>query len=122
MGLSDESMLEKIVDIIDETLAYDYDGSVSGFDDAADAIIAALPSMVKPLVWKHSYDGDHINDTYAKYVITKHYSGASLWILAKGFCGGVSDIGYYPSAAMAQAAADTDHVADVMAAFTGETQ
>ena len=36
------SMRDKIRYIIDENVAYDYDGSVSGFDDAADAILAAF--------------------------------------------------------------------------------
>jgi hypothetical protein len=115
-------MLEKIVDIIDETLAYDYDGSVSGFDDAADAIIAALPSMVKPLVWVHSYYGEFIHDTKHKYEIHSNASDWRIWQLTKVDTGGWYYIGHYPSAAIAQAAADTDHVADVMAAFTGETQ
>jgi hypothetical protein len=118
MGLSNESIREKIADV----LGGEYECTLDQMYDIADAIVAALPSMVNPLVWVHSYDGDNIHDTKCKYVVDVNDSGGRLWVLAKGFRGGVSDIGYYPSAAIAQAAADTDHVADVMEALTGETQ
>lgn len=36
------SMRDQVKDIIDENLSYDYDGSVSGFEDAADAILAVF--------------------------------------------------------------------------------
>ena len=118
MGLSDESMRDKIEDIIED--------NQSGRDNyisarvLADDIIEALPSMVKPLVWVHSYYGEHMHDTKCKYVINKVDSRGILWRLNKGLAAGGSYIDYYPSAAIAKAAADTDHVADVVAAFTGE--
>jgi hypothetical protein len=113
MGQSDESMREKIVAIIART------GRVM---ETTDAIIEELPSMVKPLVWVHSYYGEHMHDTKCKYVINKVDSRGILWRLNKGVTAGGSYIDYYPSAAIAKAAADTYNVADVMAAFTGETQ
>jgi hypothetical protein len=88
---------------------------------AAAAGLRVLPSMVKPLVWVHSYEGSNIHDTKCKYEIERHDSGGRLWRLTKGVTGGGAYIGHYPSAAIAQAAADTYNVADVMAALTGET-
>jgi hypothetical protein len=120
MGLSDESMRDKIEDIIED--------NQSGRDNyisarvLADDIIEALPSMVKPLVWVHSYYGEHMHDTKCKYEIKRHDSGGRLWRLTKGVTGGGAYIGHYPSAAIAQAAADKYRADDVMAAFTGETQ
>jgi hypothetical protein len=111
-------MHDKIADIILDHS--EYWGVCSS--DAADDIIAALPSMVKPLVWKHSNEGSNIHDTKCKYEIQRHCSGGRFWQLTKGVTGGGAYIGHYPSAAIAKAAADTYNVADVMAAFTGETQ
>jgi hypothetical protein len=115
MGQFHMKMREKI-----EVIIWDHFDEGEAVMDAADAIIAALPSMVKPLVWVHSYDGDHIHDTKCKYEIQRHDSGGRLWRLTKGVTGGGAYIGHYPSAAIAQAAADTYNVADVMAALTGE--
>jgi hypothetical protein len=122
MGQSDESMRDQIAEIIDETLARYYYGSRSGITEAADAIIEALPSMIKPLVWVHSYYGEFIHDTKHKYEIHSNNSGGRIWQLTKVDTGGWYYIGHYPSAAIAQAAADRDNVADVMEALTGETQ
>jgi hypothetical protein len=119
MGQSDENMRDKIGRILDQSYGPFRDGVTKRM---ADSIIAALPTMVKPLVWVHSYKGDHIHDTKCKYEIERHDSGGRLWRLTKGVTGGGAYIGHYPSAAIAQAAADTDHVADVMEALTGETQ
>jgi hypothetical protein len=117
MGISDESMRDSIADVLGGVYEYTLDQMY----DIADDIIAALPTMVKPLVWVHSYEGCHIEDTKCKYEITRHVSGGRLWRLTKGVTSVGAFIGHYPSAAIAQAAADTDHVADVMKAFTGET-
>jgi hypothetical protein len=119
MGLSDESMRDQIEDIIED--------NQSGRDNylsvrvVADAIVAGLPSMIKPLVWVHSYYGEFIHDTKHKYEIHSNNSGGRIWQLTKGVTGGGAYIGHYPSAAIAQAAADRDNVADVMEALTGET-
>jgi hypothetical protein len=119
MGLSDESMRDKIAEYI-YTHVFSM-GEVTGIEEAADAIIEALPSMVKPLVWVHSYYGEFIHDTKHKYEIHSNASGGRIWQLTKVDTGGWYYIGHYPSAAIAQAAADTYHVADVMEALTGET-
>jgi hypothetical protein len=113
MGLSDESMREKIAAVIART------GRVM---ETTDAIIEALPTMVKPLVWVHSYYGEFIHDTKHKYEIHSNNSGGRIWQLTRVDTGGWYYIGHYPSAAIAQAAADTYNVADVMEALTGETQ
>jgi hypothetical protein len=46
---------DKIAEIIDETLQED-SGHIFGFDEAADAILAALPDMIAPLFWVQSND------------------------------------------------------------------
>jgi hypothetical protein len=118
MGQSDESMRDSIADVLGGVYEYTLDQMY----DIADDIIAALPSMVKPLVWVHSYYGEFIHDTKHKYEIRRNDSGGRIWQLTKVDTGGWYYIGHYPSAAIAKAAADTYNVADVMAAFTGETQ
>jgi hypothetical protein len=117
MGQSDESMRDSIADV----LGGGYECTLDQMYDIADDIIEALPSMVKPLVWVHCNEGSNIHDTKCKYEIERHDSGGRLWRLTKGVTGGGAYIGHYPSATIAQAAADTYNVADIMAAFTGET-
>jgi hypothetical protein len=118
MGLSDESMRDSIADV----LGGGYECTLDQMYDIADAIIEALPSMIKPLVWVHSYYGEFIHDTKHKYEIHSNNSGGRIWQLTRVDTGGWYYIGHYPSAAIAQAAADTYNVADVMEALTGETQ
>jgi hypothetical protein len=120
MGLSDESMRDKIAGII-EGIKCKITGYIPPYF-TADAIIEALPSMIKPLVWVHSYYGEFIHDTKHKYEIHSNNSGGRIWQLTRVDTGGWYYIGHYPSAAIAQAAADTYNVADVMEALTGETQ
>jgi hypothetical protein len=106
----------------DDYWNYTCRASQETWKQAAAAGLRVLPTMVKPLVWVHSYYGEHMHDTKRKYVINKVDSRGILWRLNKGVTAGGSYIDYYPSAAIAKAAADTYNVADVMAAFTGETQ
>jgi hypothetical protein len=106
------TMRDKIADIIDETLAYDYDGSVSGITDAADAILGALPDMIAPLVWMRN--GSHWAGGYG-YVVRKLGSQYTLTIR--------NEHGrQFETIEEAQEHADTHHRAAGMAIFTGETQ
>jgi hypothetical protein len=84
----------------------------------ADAILAALPDMIAPLVWVRSDVGGW-NDDYhtlpTKYKI--RLADENGWKLS--FDGGFR---YCRNADEAKAAANTHHRAAIMAAFTGETQ
>jgi hypothetical protein len=125
------TMRDKIADIIDETLAYDYDGSVSGITDAADAILAALPDMIAPLVWEKAIiesTGSGSREDFGGWTMV---AKTPLKVITIDFheqwerkgvrypyysntCGGFQD------EAEAIKATNTHHRAAIMAAFTGE--
>tara|TARA_R110000744_G_scaffold127158_1_gene233873 strand:- start:80 stop:409 length:330 start_codon:yes stop_codon:yes gene_type:complete len=100
-------MRDKIAEIVTES----HKGVSLGFPNdlwAADAIMAALPSMVKPLVWGYAEGADH------------RYSGDYALILFKnGYlvdykdCAIVCDL----SEEQAKAAANAHHRAAIIAAF-----
>jgi hypothetical protein len=108
-------MRDQIADIINEELIYDDDGSVSCFMDSADAILAALPDMIAPLVWEEGI---------AVCPVTKNRYSAS-WYDAGDDCTALLIDGTYHCGDMSmtelKAAANTHHRATIMAAFTGET-
>jgi hypothetical protein len=87
-------------------------------EEIADAILAAMPSMIAPLVWeKHSSNAT---------VQPKHfYSGMySLIYMSGGYLVDFNDLslGHGYSLGQAKSLADSHHRAAGMAAFTGETQ
>jgi hypothetical protein len=67
---------DKIAEIISETLQED-SGHIFGIDEAADAILAALPDMIAPLVWDGFRSGP--------YKIYVYDQGADLWFCTKAF-------------------------------------
>jgi hypothetical protein len=69
---------DKIVDIIDELVTVSGSGHTFGVYGAADAILAALPDMIAPLVWEGFKSGP--------YKIQVYDRGADLW-----FCGKAID-------------------------------
>jgi hypothetical protein len=105
------SMRDKISDAIPPF----YDDRLSP-DDIADAILAALPDMIAPLVWVNGF---------ATCPVTKDRYSAD-WYDAGDSCtalliNGTFDCGEMPMEDL-KAHAETHHNAAIMAAFTGETQ
>jgi hypothetical protein len=119
------SMREQIKDIIDESVAYDYDGSVSGFEDAADAILAALPDMIAPLVWEEPCQQNnrcHIARTrFGDYYVDVCGGRHQAWMESHTKPYEVEIGDFVGDLYAAEAAANTHHRATIMAAFTGET-
>jgi len=105
-------MRDKIAEII-HGIMY---GSVKQDLAAADAIIAALPDMIAPLVWTESiYYKNEISGKYtAQYEHNDNYS--SFWT------DGDNDfiISSHRTMAAAKDAANAHHRAAIMAAFKGE--
>jgi hypothetical protein len=88
----------------------------------ADAILAALPDMIAPLVWKAG-DGVTADE---EYFTANAVTGGEYWTI-EGELGCSFDMGSFyevdfSSHTEAKAAANTHHRAAIMAAFTGETQ
>jgi hypothetical protein len=102
---------DNISQIIDEMVRYD--GFMGAWDaqEAADAIMVALPSMVAPLVWQRS--GSHWDSRYG-HVIQKHKERYLLICpnIALRYCDELSE---------AKIAANTHHCAHIMAAFETPT-
>ena len=110
------SMRDKIVEIIELEVLSTKNSDGWGCQNAADAILAALPSMIAPMVWKY-------NSAYSAlgmYKIEKYKNLCFYWGLSE------DDLWTYGTEAdtleAAQTAANTHHRAAIMAAFTGETQ
>jgi hypothetical protein len=89
-------------------------------DVMAEAILAALPDMIAPLVWGAKpnvngiYKTDYLHGMY--YTMKIAHAGRVYWRVNTEFSwNGVS------SEPDAQAAANTHHRAAIMAALTGET-
>jgi hypothetical protein len=101
------STRDKIEDIIEEFVSGVYDDAV-GQREAADAILAALPDMIAPLVWS----GKDYFWRSGKYTMT-YYSGLEEpYKLQIGVV-----VTYYGTEAEAYAVANTHHRAKIMAAF-----
>jgi hypothetical protein len=79
---------------------------------AADAILAALPDMIAPLVWMRN--GSHWAGGYG-YVVRK-FGGVYMLTVRN------AHDQEFDTLEQAQAAANTHHRAAIMAAFTGKTQ
>jgi hypothetical protein len=118
------SMRNKIAEIVSEADCSDdrgYGPAVINPDAIADAILAALPDMIAPLVWEGPFPFDghrHGKWRSGEYTAMRddNYYAASL----SGYF--INNCKLYDSPAEAKAAADTHHRAAIMAAFTGETE
>jgi hypothetical protein len=92
----------------------------------ADAILAALPDMIAPLVWENEDDeyqsAQSILGQFTVYLCSEH----GYLIEIDGYDDSwvkYPEGGYgFNTPEQAQAAANTHHRAAIMAAFTGETQ
>jgi hypothetical protein len=91
----------------------DHDQHISAAS-MADAILAALPDMIAPLVWEDYPMGSRCktNDDYS----------INYWEPEGVFVDAYTTMRRHPTLEAAQAAANTHHRAAIMAAFTGETQ
>jgi hypothetical protein len=108
------NMRDKIEDILWDSFYNGNNGQ--NITDGVEAVIAALPDMIKPLVWIEfgGIKGMHSG----RYVVQHEHdeTGKGAWVV--GFDGFfVSDQKLKTDA---QAAANTHHRAAIMAAFTGE--
>jgi hypothetical protein len=91
----------------------DHDHHISAAS-TADAILAALPDMIAPLVW--AYDAGWHNAGH--YVIKgSSFEEDVMWSYRGSYCRTV-----FKNIAEAKDAANTHHRAAIMAAFTGKTQ
>jgi hypothetical protein len=82
-------------------------------DRAADAILAALPDMIAPLVWE--YDAGWHNAGHYE-IQGSSFEEDVMWSYRGSYCRTV-----FTDIAEAKAAANTHYRAAIMAAFTGET-
>tara|TARA_R110000868_G_scaffold76760_8_gene220459 strand:- start:1901 stop:2233 length:333 start_codon:yes stop_codon:yes gene_type:complete len=101
---------DKIAKILEDKIELFYD-FLMGFDEAADAILAALPDMIAPLVWQRN--GSHWAGGYG-FVIRK--VGKSYFLHVKN--GFPQD---FDLLADAQAKANAHHRSQIMAAFNPTT-
>jgi hypothetical protein len=117
------SMRDKIAGIVSEAECSDdrgYGPIVLDPDAIADAIIAALPEMIAPLVWDGFISGPYRIEVYAGGI-------ANLWFHGKAIEDDeehdLLDGGYLTLVSMDDliAAANAHHRASIMEAFTGET-
>jgi hypothetical protein len=107
-------MRDKIADALAK--AHNVSKAGNGFKRDADAIIAALPEMIAPLVWERNWS----SWTSGAYQIDEYTTLCFAWGLNE------DDLWTHGTEAdtleEAQAAANTHHRAAIMAAFKGETQ
>jgi hypothetical protein len=110
-----------MTELRDKIAAFLDDARNEGLSDQAiaDALIAALPGMVAPLVWAKSY-GDLVADAplFGRIRIKKYLEGFIVTYSVPGFSGALIP-GKFPSVEAAIAAANTHHAAAVVAAFKG---
>jgi hypothetical protein len=107
-------MREQIATIIEDTYDISRTYEVTNIPDIADAIIAALPGMVKPLEWA----GDDIFQTSGEYRLT-YYAGMTVpYKLEFGVW-----VKYFETEEAAKSHAENDNCAQIMAAFgIGESE
>jgi hypothetical protein len=113
-------MREQIAEILRK---YCYEGhNGRRLDVAADAILAAMPDMIAPLVWDYRGNVSCTAHTpFGKYLVeTCHEDGFGMWT-PRDETEDDPPFGYHDDIHEAQAAANTHHRAAIMAAFTGET-
>jgi hypothetical protein len=108
------SIRDKIAGIVSEAECSDdrgYGPIVLDPDAIADAIIAALPEMIAPLVW---YKDSFNNLSSGKYLLIGTIGGY------RSYYGNETLEGLYHKKEEAKAAANAHHRDSIMAAFTGE--
>ena len=105
-------------DLRDKIAAVRYFGTTIGPNPAA-AIVAALPTLVAPLVWAKSY-GDLVADAplFGRIRIEKYFEGFIVTYSVPRFSDALIP-GRFPSVEAAKAAANAHHAAAVVAAFAG---
>jgi hypothetical protein len=113
-------MRDKIADSLVNVLEH-YRSAYDIEYHAADAILAALPDMIPDLVWDYRGDVSCTAHTpFGKYLVeTCHEDGFGMWTP----CDETEDdppFGFHGGMAAAQAAANADRRAVIMAAFKGE--
>ena len=104
-------MQDKITDIICDEIESDINGML-GVDDAAKAIVAALPSMVKPLVW--GVNTATIGNKTYKYEQGHPYTYQELSVYVAGR---EEHIERCETIKEAKALANEHHRAEIMSAF-----
>ena len=88
-----------------------------GVHNAADAIIAALPGMVKPLEWVKAQINYHRSDPLngaIRYTVRESINQPGAW---HWYLNGTRDSTPFPSLEAAKAAAQAHYTAQIMAAF-----
>ena len=99
-------MRDKIAEIIKVLALGNYGGHVINSPAVADAIIAALPDMVKPLEWRNHPDGSHASAIGLNGILYISTSGG--WRTMHGD---------FHKTASGKAACNAHHVAQVLSAF-----
>jgi hypothetical protein len=111
------NMRDQIMNIIGDEL-YENRGDVYGAAAAADAILAAMPDMIAPLVWDRTannhWESGHysINEKRGVFRVS-FWAGGSIGLVK------VCTHNEFDSSVLR---ANTHHRAAIMAAFTGETK
>ena len=116
------SMRDQIEDIIWGNC---HDGDNGGScDRAADAILAALPDMIAPLVWDFNGASHVASCLTGEYRISKtqNKDNERYMVTHISLAKGSHTLGYIDGLVDSLSAANTHHRAAIMAAFTGETQ
>jgi hypothetical protein len=85
---------------------------------SADAILAAMPDMIAPLVWNLVGDWDYRSGEYAVFLSQRKTTPKPVWILDAPF----RMVAKHGSKEAAKAAANAHHRAAIMAALTGEAK
>jgi hypothetical protein len=108
---------DKIAEIIREAVFGPWFSEVSGEYDAADAILAALPDMIAPLVWVES--GLFKKIVSGMYVVQYEYNSVGLGVWTMGLGNYLESD--HKTENEAKAAANAHHRATIMAAFQTPT-
>ena len=90
--------------------------------DVADAIIAALPSILPDMVWvEHCPEtgGSYAQTNYGEYILETDEPGGEFGMWTPGQGEGADTRKYYPNLEDAKAAANTHHRAAWIAALIG---
>jgi hypothetical protein len=130
---------DQIADIISESIHED-SGHIFGIDEAADAILAALPEMIAPLVWEFGTRNKHYdcveyaetkagtyficddNDDFTGFYCTFVYLANCTWFgTGKANSTGIASRHHDVDLTLLKSAANTHHRATIMAAFQTPT-
>jgi hypothetical protein len=116
------TMRDKIVEILCDEL-YEKRQCVEGQGEAADAILAALPNMIAPLVWEQIAETESGEIVAAgQYGIDSGATTGLFYVIFNGhelLDDPSGSVIWYETLKDAQSAANDHHRAAIMAAFTG---